>query len=269
MSHRVVMDHLGRSIRVPTVPTRIICLCPSLTETLAVIGVGDRLVGRTRFCIHPMPELKSVTRVGGTKEVKYDRIHALEPDLIICEKEENTREIVETLSQRYPVFVTEIQGIDRAIAMVEDLGELIGLGQEGRDLRANLSAARKQVAPMEGNLRAAYMIWKDPWMGAGRDTFIDEMLNEMGLTNILRDMSGRYPEISLEALISIRPELILLSSEPYPFKEEHLKSLKAVLPHSHIELVDGEMFSWYGSHMIEGFSYIQELARTWERLLSH
>lgn len=242
-------DHLHREVLVPWPPQRILSLCPSQTETLADLGLSSRLVGVTRYCIHPRDSLKDIARVGGTKKVDFDLIGRLEPDLIIAEKEENPREMVEELQKIAPVYVTDVVDRSSAFRMILDLGRLTATeGQAARILR-EIEGKWSLLEPIQKPLRVAYLIWRKPWMGVGAGTYIGSLLREVGFTNVLECTSSRYPEVSESELQAADPELVLLSSEPYPFAEKHIAEIQALLPRARILLVDGEAWSWYGSRM--------------------
>lgn len=241
-------------------PQRIISLCPSLTETLYALGLEDKIVGRTRFCIHPKEKIKDIAIVGGTKEVKYDKIRELNPDCILAVKEENTLEIVQTLSAEFPVYTLDVENIEQALEMIGLLGKITHKVAESKGLQVQIQAKWEEIVGIMQPLRTLYFIWKKPYMMAGRDTYIHDVLQYLGLKNIAISPESRYPELTIEAIKNLSPELILLSSEPYPFKDKHIAELKAVLPDAKILIVDGEMFTWYGSRMIEAADYLRNLA---------
>ena len=259
-----MQDHLGRKLEVPDFPKRIISLCPSLTETLIVLGIDERLVGRTNFCIHPADKLWSVPKIGGTKQVRYDAISELKPDLIIAEKEENTPEIVAMLSEKYPVFVTEVKGFDSAIRMIGDLGTLCDASQFADQLIAEIMLSFEKIMPANKRVKTAYFIWKDPYMVVGSGTYIHDMLERCGFDNVFASrMDSRYPVIKKEELKAAEPELVLLSSEPYPFREKHLHEFRKLLPAgTHVKIVDGEPFTWYGARMLEAPDYFNKLVQS-------
>lgn len=244
---RDLVDHLGRVLQVQPEPQRIISLCPSQTATLYDLGLGSRIVGRTHFCIHPGEQVENAVKVGGTKQLKMERVHELKPDLIIAEKEENTKEMVEALDADYPVYVTEVHDLKSSIQMIKDLGDITGRFEAGDTLATEVQAAFREVLPLTPKMKCLYFIWRKPWMVAGRGTFIDSVLQICGLSNLIED--DRYPELSLDEIGKIAPEVVLLSSEPFPFAKKHILELKEVLPNTSFYLVDGEMFSWYGSRM--------------------
>lgn len=257
---KIFFDDLGRKVYLERSPERIVSLCPSITETLAHLNLKNQLVGRTRFCIHPQPYIRQVERVGGTKEINFDRLYKLNPDLIIAEKEENTPEIVAVLEKSYPVFVFDIKDIEGGLTMISKLGKLTNREEIADEMVKRISRTMRQKKASIGDKRSlVYLIWKDPLMGAGEDTYIDSMLDYVGWENLLKDKTGRYPELTMKDLKKFVPDLLLLSSEPYPFKEKHLEEFRNELPGTEIMLVDGEMFSWYGSRMEWAFPYLNEL----------
>ncbi len=256
-----VTDMMGREIIVPFAPQRIISLVPSQTELLYDLGLGDRVCGITKFCVHPQEWFRSKTRVGGTKKVNFEQVAKLQPDLIIANKEENTKEDIEQLAQKYPVWVSDIKSISDALTMIQQIGALVNEEHKAKALVQQITEGFAKIKKASHPVRVAYFIWRDPWMCAGGDTFISNMIETMGWENVLKNQP-RYPSIALEDLIPLQPQLILLSSEPYPFKEKHIAEIKNVLPTAEIKLVDGEMFSWYGSRLVQAASYICGLTKT-------
>jgi ABC-type Fe3+-hydroxamate transport system substrate-binding protein len=251
-----ITDHLGRQVDLPQLPQRIVSLCPSQTETLVTLGVGARLVGRTRFCIHPKAEMKKVKNIGGTKLVDFDRLRALKPDLIIGEKEENTAEMVAALEAEWPVFVTDVKDLESSQRMVLDLGTITGTESEAAKLVAQIQASYEAICPLPRPVSCLYLIWKDPWMAVGADTFIDSVLKKCGFHNVAASLEGRYPIVTKETFQGKMPEIVLLSSEPYPFTNTHVVDVQSLVPSSVLRIVDGEMFSWYGSHMVGVENYL-------------
>ncbi|MEO0474168.1 MAG: helical backbone metal receptor [Bacteroidota bacterium] len=245
---------------VPTIPQRIVSLCPSITETLYALGLGKRIVGRTRFCIHPAKSVKQAVRVGGTKAIKFDRLHSLKPDLIIAEKEENTLEMVEILREDYPVYVIDVRTIEHVYRMIRDLGMLTGTHELASNINCRLNNTLSSIQAFSKPVSCFYLIWEEPLMVVGKDTFIDAMLSRLKLDNLGRQFSGRYPAISAKQLMQAKPDLILLSSEPFPYQEKHLLDWRMRCPQSVVELVDGEIFSWYGTHLLEAGAYLDSFS---------
>lgn len=243
-------------------PERIISLVPSQTELLYDLGLDSEVVGITKFCVHPEKWFRAKTRVGGTKTLHIDQIKALHPDLIIANKEENTREQIEALQAFTEVYVSDILHIPDALQMIRTVGALTGKSEAAVKMAEAISIRFDELKKISSvPKRVAYLIWKDPFMAVGKDTFIHDMLEVSGWNNVFEDQS-RYPETTVEDIRRRNPELVLLSSEPYPFGKKHLAELQAVLPTSRLMLVDGEMFSWYGSRMLKAAGYIEKIIRS-------
>ncbi|MEL6671631.1 MAG: helical backbone metal receptor [Bacteroidota bacterium] len=254
---REFTDQMGRLVSIPAFPQRIISLCPSLTESLFDLGMGDRVVGRTRFCIHPASQVRPVVRVGGTKDIVYDRVDALKPDLILAEKEENTPEMVERLASQYPVWVADVVDLPSAYQMIDSLGRIGGVKDSAELCVTQIKQGFDALTASFPPLSVLYFIWRNPWMVVGEGTYIHDVLTHLGLRNLGADLSGRYPHISEAEIQEMKPDLIWLSSEPYPFKSEHLAELGTFTPQ--IQLVDGEKFSWYGTHMQKAIPYFHKV----------
>lgn len=256
-------DQLHRSIEIPAwPPRRIVSLVPSQTELLADLGLGNEVVGITKFCVHPEKWFREKTRVGGTKTLNFEKIKSLKPDLIIGNKEENERAQIEELAANFPVWMSDVKTLEDAYDMIRRVGELVGKAVEAKNLIEKIKNQFAVQSPTSNvqRQRVAYFIWRKPWMVAGSDTFIDEMLRLAGFENVFAH-KNRYPEISLEELAEARLEVILLSSEPYPFAAKHFGPLQEKCPNARIELVDGEMFSWYGSRLLHSAVYFQKLRK--------
>ena len=240
---------------------RIISLVPSQTSLLHYLGLDIETIGITKFCIHPGNWRKEKKVVGGTKNLRMADIKNLNPDLIIANKEENVKEQIEELAQDFNVWVTDVNNLEEALEMIADIGTLTGTSAAAEDLIYKIeklqitlftSQAPKQIKTI------AYFIWKDPWMVAASGTYIDELLKLAGFTNYFASQE-RYPVIELNNLKAQDIDCVFLSSEPYPFKETHVKALQIVFPETNIQLVDGEMFSWYGDHLLKSLPYIHSV----------
>ena len=254
---RSVTDQMHRTVRVPEHAQRIISLVPSQTELLFDLGLGERVAGITKFCIHPEEWFRSKSRVGGTKDVNMEKVRALRPDIIIGNKEENTQADIEALEKEFPVWMSDVEDLDDALAMIERIGDLVGAVREASQINVNIRSAFESLQAFSTPLSAGYFIWKAPWMIAGEKTFIQDMLLRCGFT--MPPVGQRYPEFSDAALAALDPDVVLLSSEPFPFKEQHISAVNRVLPGTPVLLVDGEMFSWYGSRLLRAPAYFQEL----------
>lgn len=234
---------------------RIISLVPSQTELLFDLGLGNRIVGVTKFCAHP-EEARLKTIVGGTKNFWMDVIDQLQPDLIIGNKEENYKDGIEQLRHHYPVWMSDIFTLEDALQMMQTMGELTHTVAKANQLVNSITEEFNSLHPSP-IFRTLYLIWKKPWMAVGRNTFIHAMLEKIGLMNTVRE--GRYPELTSEQIQQLSPQLILLSSEPYPFQKQHMEELKTLVPRAKVMLVDGEMFSWYGSRLLKAPAYFKGL----------
>jgi len=242
-------DQLGNELILNAVPKRIVSLVPSQTELLFDLGLADEVIGITKFCVHPESWRKTKTIVGGTKKLRHEVIDELQPDLIIANKEENSKEDIELLQQKYPVWVSNVISWQDAMQMVIGVGEIVSKLEEAEMLVNEIEKSFAKVKVFQP-AKVLYLIWKKPWMGAASETFIDTMLGKIGLTNTLQHYV-RYPELDDMQIAELNPDIIFLSSEPYPFKAEHINELKSLCPEAKILLVDGEMFSWYGSRLFQ------------------
>ena len=256
----VQIDQLGRRIVVPYPPLRSVSLVPSQTELLVELGVGKRLVGVTKFCVHPAEIRQIAAVVGGTKNFDFPKIAALNPDLIIGNKEENYPEGIAELEKHYPVWMSNITDLPEALDMIRRVGAITGQTRLAEPLAAEITHSFAGLSVADALIPAAYFIWRKPYMAAASGTFIDDMLRRAGFRNVFAHL-GRYPAITPEQLAAAAPARIFLSSEPYPFKEKHLAEFQEICPGAKIQLVDGELFSWYGSRLRLSAAYFQQLQR--------
>ena len=258
MTHPV-KDQMGFEVCLEAPPQRIVSLVPSQTELLYDLGLEDRIVGVTKFCVHPGHARKTKTVIGGTKNFDLDRITRLNPDLIIGNKEENYPEGIAFLRERFPVWMSDIASLDEALTMMIAVSRLTGEQAKGAsmvgEIRAKFDALKKFLG-----LRTLYLMWFNPWMGAASGTFIDAMMKEAGLINALSHRQ-RYPALTEDDIRELNPEVVLLSSEPFPFAEKHEAQLRAWLPAASVRFVDGEFFSWYGSRLRLAPEYFEGLRR--------
>jgi iron complex transport system substrate-binding protein len=256
-------DQLNTTHTFQISPQRIISLVPSLTELLFDLGLEDNIVGITKFCVHPFHFKSTKTIVGGTKKVNYEKIKNLAPDIIICNKEENTKEIVEELSAICPVWVTNIITLEDNQKMIEDFAVIFNKRVEATKIidkiNFQLNDFKSFVKDKEIQ-KVAYFIWANPYMVAGNNTFINEMLKLNNFENIYQNREERYPEIIIQKMrIQGDPDIVLFSSEPFPFTDEHAFELGRFTHHAKVIFVDGEMFSWYGSRIAKAFEYFKKL----------
>ena len=256
MASRIVIDQMGRRVDVSENPLRIVSLVPSQTELLAYLGLENNVVGITKFCIHPREWYHTKRRIGGTKNLKIQEIIELKPDLIIGNKEENTKLDIESLTGRFPVWLSDVNSVDDALIMIKEIGELTNTVQKATKLAQEINQNFQSLSRIGNNRKVLYCIWDDPTMTAGRETYIHSILSKIGFVNVIEQ--SRYPAITAD--IDLQPEVVLLSSEPFPFTENHVKKYQNIFPNADVQLVDGEMFSWYGSRMLQATEYFQKLS---------
>jgi ABC-type Fe3+-hydroxamate transport system substrate-binding protein len=240
-------------------PQRIISLVPSQTELLYDLGLDEAIIGITKFCVHPEKWFRTKTRIGGTKNINLQKIIALNPDLIIANKEENVKEQIEALQKITEVYISDVTNLTDAKDMIIQVGQLVNKKEEAQLLVTEIENKFSHLEKINQNkIPAAYLIWNKPCMTIGGDTFINDMMHLCGFTNVFADKM-RYPEISMEQLQSSNCKVLLLSSEPFPFKQKHIDELQPFLPNTKVLLVDGEMFSWYGSRLLYAPDYFKQL----------
>jgi ABC-type Fe3+-hydroxamate transport system substrate-binding protein len=228
-------------------PRRIISLVPSITELLFDLGLDQEVIGITKFCVHPQHWITTKTNIGGTKNLNFEKINALKPDLIIANKEEQVKEQIEILAHDYPIYLTDINTYDAALEMIANLGELTNRKTAAENIINQIDLAFENLKDQNFSKSCIYLIWNNPIMASGQQTYINAILEKIGFQNCIN--TERYPELQVEQIQQLNPEYILLSSEPYPFKEKHVHEFKLLFPNAKIGLVDGELFSWYGSRM--------------------
>lgn len=235
---------------------KIISLVPSITEALFDLGLNSSdLIGRTKFCIHPKEQVRKVEIIGGTKNLNIQKIKALDPELIIANREENEQIQVEELQRDFKVLVTNISTLEDNYYLLKTLGNILDAAGRAQNFNSKINEIFNEIYPVSGK-SCAYLIWKNPYMTVGGDTFINEILHRLGFKNIFSSQK-RYPIVDLEELQ--QADFIFLSSEPFPFKEKHVEELRRQFPHTKIQLVDGEAFSWYGTHLAKCENYFKEL----------
>lgn len=245
-----VTDQMKRLVSIPDQCQRIVSLVPSQTELLIDLGLEDRLVGITKFCIHPTGLKQKKMVIGGTKNFDIQKIHSLKPDLIIGNKEENYKEGIEELEKHFPVWMSDIYTLDEAKNMIKEIGIITQTQEKSIEIIGEIEREEKNIE-LKKNKNALYFIWKNPYMIAGYNNYINEMMRLAGYNNLCNSITySRYPEITSEEIVKLNPECILLSSEPFPFKEKHKEELQKLLPTAEIKIVDGELYSWYGSRII-------------------
>lgn len=240
---------------------RIISLVPSQTELLVDLGLEDNIVGITKFCIHPKHLLKEKTVVGGTKNIKIDVIKSLKPDIILCNKEENTKEIVEACQEIAYTHVSDIFTLTDAQKLIIEYGVFFNKEDSAKQMVKELDLKItdfKNFMLTKKEKKVAYFIWKNPWMVAANHTFINHLLELNKLKNVYNNLQ-RYPEVDIQLLTEDNTDYILLSSEPYPFKQKHILEIKAHTKAPTPILINGEFFSWHGSRLLKAFDYFKQL----------
>lgn len=251
---------MGREVTLAATPRRIVSVVPSQTELLCDLGLEEEVVGITKFCVHPERWFRTKERVGGTKQLNLEKIAALQPDLILANKEENEKEQIEALARIAPVWISDIATLPDALRMIREVGIVCDRADNASRMATRIAARFESLSAHRVPRRVAYAIWRQPWMWAAQATFIQDVLSRMGWENVLAP-SERYPEVALTEISALHPDLILLSSEPYPFQEKHLPEVSAACPDAGVLLVDGEMFSWYGSRLLQTPDYLLGLLR--------
>ncbi|HEV8283309.1 MAG TPA: helical backbone metal receptor [Chitinophagaceae bacterium] len=254
----VFEDQTGRKVLFNKSPDRIISVVPSQTELLCDLGLNDEVIGITKFCVHPETWFKNKTKVGGTKRLNMEKILHLQPDLVIANKEENIKEQIEELEKYIPVWISDVKDLEDVKYMICEIGKLVGKEENALDIVSRIQKNFSQLKIRGPKRKSCYVIWQNPYMTVGGDTFINAMMEIAGFENLFKEQK-RYPEITVKELKAQNPELILLSSEPFPFKQKHVDELQLQFPSTKIILVDGEMFSWYGSRLLNAPEYFFQL----------
>lgn len=257
-----IKDQIQRMLDIKSTAKRIVSLVPSQTELLFDLGLEDSIVGITKFCVHPFHLKNTKTIVGGTKQINIEKIKALQPDIVLCNKEENTKAIVEACEAICVTHVSDIVTIQDCLELISQYGEIFNKQTSAAKISDKINFNLKDFQNYikgKPTLKVAYFIWRKPWMVAGNGTFINHLLELNKFKNTYNNLE-RYPEVNINNLKKEgHPELVLLSSEPYPFKEAHAIEIKKASQNTKTILVDGEMFSWYGSRLIKAFDYFKTL----------
>lgn len=257
-------DQLGNKVSLSGIPKRIVSIVPSQTELLFDLGLDEEVIGITKYCVHPKNWLETKAKVGGTKKLNIEKIKELKPDLIIGNKEENEKDQILELMKHFPIWMSDIKTLEDALGMIDSLGKITSRENKAlkiqNDIREQFSHFKLQKIHVSNNrLPVLYLIWKKPFITAGKDTFINHLLEICGLENAITEL--RYPEITLEQIQKANPSLIFLSTEPFPFRQKHITEFLTICPLAKVILVDGEMFSWYGSRLLYAPSYFEHLLK--------
>lgn len=253
-----IQDQLDRKIELKGFPERIISLVPSQTELLVDLGLEEHIVGITHYCVHPEYLKQVKTSVGGTKKVNLKKVRELKPDIIFCNKEENTKEMVQELEKIAPVHVSEVKTLNDAYDLMEDYGKIFHCEELAAVMINSIATKAENLKQLVQDLpkrKVAYFIWNKPLMAAGQGTFINEMLQLNNFENVFSE--ERYPETNFDELKKSNIDTCLLSTEPFPFTKDHKKDFREIS--KRVELVNGEYFSWYGSRLLEAIEYFKQL----------
>lgn len=254
------IDQLGNTISLQGIPKRIVSLVPSQTELLWDLGLQTELVGVTKFCVHPNEMFRSINKVGGTKSLDLNKIRNLKPDLIIGNKEENEKSQIEELQKEFNVWMSDIYNFEDALQMMSGIGEVTGKNEKANKIIVEIKKLLPSIKNIFKQKRVVYFIWNKPYMPAAENTYIHYVLTYIGLLNAASHLQ-RYPVVTIDELIHMKPELCLLSSEPYPFKEKHCREIEEFIPGTKALIVDGEMFSWYGSRICKLPEYLKQIEK--------
>ena len=254
-----ISDQTGNTVYLSGPPQKIISLVPSQTELLFDLGLNEEIAGITKFCVHPAEYVRLKAKIGGTKNLNLEKIKSLQPDLIIANKEENEKGQVEELKKYFPVWTSDVKDLGDALVMILQIGKLVNRETTSKRIYDQIKLNFKNLSPHnKPSPSLLYLLWRNPYMTAGSDTFINDMILRCGFSNVC-DHKKRYPEISTTEIKSLNPSIVFLSSEPYPFGEKHTAEIKDLLPGSIVMVVDGEFFSWYGSRLLKATGYFEKL----------
>ena len=256
------VDHLGRSIVVDFPPKRIISTVPSQTELLSDLGLEEEVVGITRFCTYPKGWKKQKIIIGGTKRLDFKKIAELNPDLIIGNKEENIKPQVEEIANEYPYWISNVESFDDNQKLIKDVGEICEKVTEAEVLCLRIEDVCTKVKNIQKSpKRVAYFIWRNPFMVAGNNTYINSILKRLGFVNVFESREGRYPTVTLDDLKRVEVDEIFLSSIPFPFNEIHAQEFKMFFPDLKVTFIDGEVFSYFGSRIAKSEEYLISLIK--------
>lgn len=254
----IIKDQVNRTLSLEKAPVRIISCVPSITEILFEFNPAGNIIGRTKFCIHPKPQIQQIPIIGGTKNLRLEEIKARKPDLIFANKEENQKDQIEELAKEFPCYVSDIPNVENTCAFIADLGLIFSKEDLAKRINQNIRKELNSTLKIHP-VTALYLIWQKPYMSIGNDTYIHNMLMHSKFSNILGHKS-RYPKIDIQEINQYKPEVILFSSEPFPFKQKHMDELQDKLDYTpKMLLVDGEMLSWYGARTQAGLEYGRKL----------
>ncbi|HLX93987.1 MAG TPA: helical backbone metal receptor [Puia sp.] len=257
-------DQIGRAICINSSPKKIVSTVPSQSELLYDLGLENEIAGVTAFCVHPAKLLIEKQKIGGTKKIDIQLVKQLDPDLVVAGKEENIKAQIEELGKYIPVWTSDVRTLKDAQSMINSLGEITGREEQALAIQNLILQGFERLATPLHRRSAAYLVWRKPYMAAGGDTFISDMMSRCGFMNIFKGFA-RYPSTSPAELQQMNPEVLLLPSEPFRFTTKHVDELHQELPGTQIILVNGEMFSWYGSRLIYAPRYFRTVMLEMEK----
>ena len=252
-----LFDDLGKTIFINKIPKRIVSLCPSITETLCELGLSDKIIACTDYCIHPIDKVKNINKIGGPKNFSEEKILKLSPDIIFAVKEENDANKIINISKKITTYVFDINSIKEGIELIKALGNIFEIQNIANVFIEKILEGYKNLPKVNSNIQSLYLVWKNPYIAVGGGSFIDSVLNKLNLRNCLRNSEKKYPKINLNNFEN-NFDLIILPSEPYRFSNKDIDELENVFPEKVIIKVDGEMFSWYGTHQLKAISYFNK-----------
>lgn len=264
-----IKNQIANKVHLRHISQRIVSLVPSVTELLHDLGLENQVVGITKFCTKPMRWRVQKTTVGGTKNIDIERIRQLNPTMIFAAREENVKEQIESLAQDFPIYICDIKKWEDALEMMGNIGAITGTSTQAASICGQVrnAVSSLQSFPTNNKPTVCYLIWRKPYMTVGGDTYISDMLELCGFQNVFSD-TLRYPVVELEQIAASQCDFVFLSTEPYPFREKHFGEMKSELEYltktqklfsAEIMLVDGEMFSWYGSRLLPAVAYFKRL----------
>ncbi len=244
---------------------KILSLVPSLTELMFDLGLENSLVGRTAFCVHPKNRIKSIPSIGGTKQVNWEKVEAAAPTHALVNIDETPKELAEALSGKgiIPIVTHPIAPQDN-LELFRFFGRLFDREDQAEKLCQSFDSAWEELKTIQADLpdrKVLYLIWKDPFMTVSQDTYISQMLNLINWHSLGHDENRRYPEVPSTSDSIEKADLILFATEPFPFKDENLKEFSQEHPEikAELKIVDGEVFSWYGSRSIQSLRLLKQM----------
>lgn len=253
-------DQMGRKVDITGSPQKIVSLVPPITELLFDLGLGDKLVGRTKFCIHPKGKVDKVPSIGGVMGLNYHRIEESKPDLILASREENGKQEINEIAKLLPVWVSDVRNLADALEMIQIIGTICGVEEKAKEIAEKIETEFEKLSEIpEEVINAVYLIWKNPLYTVGGDNFTNDMLKRVGIRNVFEDKNEAYPIVTGKEIRDRKPDYIFLPSEPYPFTKDDVQEFRGKFPKVEIKQVDGEYFSWYGSHLLKAPSYFKQL----------